>query len=146
MNNTYKKEIKKVVSSMHMGNLLFKSYINKTNNEKLKKELLLVLDRFESHLNKLKIVSRKYYVDNIDKLSFRQEMTLNLQLMKRFKSDFDIVSEALKGLSMGTIGMLDFIYYNKEIDGEVLDYAKVILKDYDILKERLHKFSIETYC
>ena len=83
MNNTYKKEIKKVVSSMHMGNLLFKSYINKTNNEKLKKELLLVLDRFESHLNKLKIVSRKYYVDNIDKLSFRQEMTLNLQLMKR---------------------------------------------------------------
>lgn len=146
MNNQTNKEIKKVVSSMHMGNYLFKSYIKRTKDEKLKAELQNVLDRFISHVNKFKIVTNKYHVKNIDKFSFAQEVGINMQLMKQYKSDFAIVSDALKGLNMGMLGMLDFIYKNKNIDENVKDYAKVVLKDYDILTERLHKFSLETYC
>lgn len=146
MNNQTNKEIKKVVSSMHMGNYLFKSYIKRTKDEKLKAELQNVLDRFVSHVNKFKIVTNKYHVKNIDKFSFAQEVGINMQLMKQYKSDFAIVSDALKGLNMGMLGMLDFIYKNKNIDENVKDYAKVVLKDYDILTERLHKFSLETYC
>ena len=146
MNSQINKEIKKVVSSMRMGNYLFKSYIKRTNDEKLKVELQNVLDRFESHINKIKIVSTKYHVKNIEKLSFKQELGLNMQLMKQYKNDFSIVSDALKGLNMGMLGMLDFIYKNKNVDESVKDYAKVVLKDYDLLTERLHKFSLETYC
>ena len=69
-----------------------------------------------------------------------------MQLMKQYKDDFCIVSDALKGLNMGTLGMLDFIYNNQEVQHDVKEYAKVVLKDYDILKERLHKFTLETYC
>lgn len=146
MNKQTNKEIKKVVSSMHMGNYLFKSYIQRTNDEKLKIELQNVLDRFESHVNKFKIVTEKYNIKNIDKFSFSQEIGINMQLMKQYKTDFAIVSDALKGLNMGMLGMLDFIYKNKDVDESVKDYAKVVLKDYDILTERLHKFSLETYC
>ena len=144
--NSDVKEIKKVVSSMHMGNLLFKSYINRTEDEKLKKELMKVLDRFEAHVNKYKMVCQKYHIENIDKLNFKQEVSLNIQLMKQYKNDFGIISDALKGLNMGTLGMLDFIYKNKNINNEIKEYSKEVLKDYDILKERLHKFSLETYC
>ena len=69
-----------------------------------------------------------------------------MQLMKQYKNDFAIVSDALKGLNMGMLGILDFIYNNKRVDESVKDYAKVVLKDYDLLTERLHKFSLETYC
>lgn len=140
------KEIRKVVSSMHMGNLLFKNYISKATDESLKKELSKILDRFEAHVNKYKIVCSKYHVDNIDKFNLRQELSLNMQLLKQYKNDFGIISDALRGLNMGTLGMLDFIYNNKNINNEIKDYSKEVLKDYDILKERLHKFSLETYC
>lgn len=144
--NSDVKEIKKVVSSMHMGNLLFKSYIERTKDDELKKELSKILDRFEAHVNKYKMVCQKYNINNIDKLNFRQEVSLNFQLMKQYRNDFGIISDALKGLNMGTLGMLDFIYYNKNINDEIKEYSKEVLKDYDILKERLHKFSLETYC
>lgn len=144
--NSETKEIRKVVSSMHMGNLLYKNYINKALDEDLKKELMKVLDRFEAHVNKYKVVCGKYHIDNIDKLNLRQELTLNMQLLKQYKNDFDIISDALRGLNMGTLGMLEFIYNNKNVNSEIKDYSKVVLKDYDILKERLHKFSLETYC
>lgn len=146
MNNQTNKEIKKVVSSMRMGNYLFKNYIRRTKDEKLKEELKNVTDRFESHINKFKIVSNKYHVKNIERLSFPQELSLNMQLIKQYKNDFAIVSDALKGLNIGMLGILDFIYKNKFVDESVKDYAKVVLKDYDILTERLHKFSLETYC
>lgn len=144
--NSDVKEIKKVVSSMHMGNLLFKSYIERTKDEKLKVELAKILDRFEAHVNKYKMVCRKYHIDNIERLSFRQEVSLNFQLLKQYRNDFGIISDALKGLNMGTLGMLDFIYNNQNVNDEIKEYSKVVLKDYDILKERLHKFSLETYC
>lgn len=144
--NNEAKEIKKVVSSMHMGNILFKSYINRTKDEELRRELAKILDRFEAHVNKYKVVCGKYHIDNIDKLNIRQEVSLNFQLMKQYKNDFGIISDALKGLNMGTLGMLDFIYNNKNINNEIKEYSKEVLKDYDILKERLHKFSLETYC
>ena len=47
---------------------------------------------------------------------------------------------------MGTLGMLDFVYNNPDMYKDIKDYAMVVLKDYDILQERLHKFSLETYC
>ena len=62
MNKQTNKEIRKVVSSMRMGNYLFKSYIRRTHDEKLKDELQNVLDRFESHINKFRVVSAKYHV------------------------------------------------------------------------------------
>ncbi len=142
----HEKEIKKVVSSMHMGNLLYKNYIKKTNDEALKKELMRVLNRFETHVDNMKLVCRKYQIDNIDKLNARQELSLSVQLMKQYKNDYAILSDAIKGLNMGTLGMLDFIHNNQNISYDIKDYSKEILKDYDILKERLHKFGLETYC
>ena len=142
----HEKEIKKVVSSMHMGNLLYKNYIKKTNDELLKKELMRVLNRFENHVDKMKEVCSRYQIDNVDKLNVRQELSLSVQLMKQYKNDYAILSDAIKGLNMGTLGMLDFIHNNQKINYEIKDYSKEILKDYDILKERLHKFGLETYC
>lgn len=142
----HEKEIKKVVSSMHMGNLLYKNYIKKTNDELLKKELMRVLNRFENHVDKMKEVCNRYQIDNVDKLNVRQELSLSVQLMKQYKNDYAILSDAIKGLNMGTLGMLDFIHNNQKINYEIKDYSKEILKDYDILKERLHKFGLETYC
>ncbi len=142
----HEKEIKKVVSSMHMGNLLYKNYIKKTNDELLKKELMRVLNRFENHVDKMKEVCNRYQIDNVDKLNIRQELSLSVQLMKQYKNDYAILSDAIKGLNMGTLGMLDFIHNNQKINYEIKDYSKEILKDYDILKERLHKFGLETYC
>lgn len=146
MNSTNIKEIKKVVSSIHMGNLLYKSYIKKTDDETLRSELAKVLERFEKHVDEFKKLSSKYNVKSIEKLNLRQETVLNFQLLKQYKTDFDILADALRGLNMGTIGMLDFIYKNEEMDKEIKKYAEGVLKDYDILRERLHKFGVETYC
>lgn len=146
MNNENEKELKKVVSSMHMGNILFKDYINRTKDEKLKKELTTVLNRFENHTNSFKKLARKYEIDNIDKLTLRQEMGIKFQKIKKHQNDFGIITEVLRGLNMGMLGMLDFVYNNKNIDHEFKDYALEVLKDYDLLNERIHKFSLENYC
>ena len=140
------REVKKVVSSIHMGNLLFRNYINRTKDEKLKKELIQILERFESHVDYFKTLTKKYELKNVEKLNFGQEMVLSVQLMKHHKNDFGIIQEALRGLNMGTLGMLDFVYNNPDMYKDIKDYAMVVLKDYDILQERLHKFSLETYC
>lgn len=140
------REVKKVVSSIHMGNLLFRNYINRTKDEKLKKELIQILERFESHVDHFKSMTNKYDLKNVEKLNFGQEMVLSVQLMKHHKNDFGIIQEALRGLNMGTLGMLDFVYNNPDMYKDIKDYAMVVLKDYDILQERLHKFSLETYC
>ncbi len=140
------REVKKVVSSIHMGNLLFRNYINRTKDEKLKKELIQILERFESHVDYFKSMTKKYDLKNVEKLNFGQEMVLSVQLMKHHKNDFGIIQEALRGLNMGTLGMLDFVYNNPDMYKDIKDYAMVVLKDYDILQERLHKFSLETYC
>lgn len=140
------REVKKVVSSIHMGNLLFRNYINRTKDEKLKKELIQILERFESHVDHFKNMTNKYDLKNVEKLNFGQEMVLSVQLMKHHKNDFGIIQEALRGLNMGTLGMLDFVYNNPDMYKDIKDYAMVVLKDYDILQERLHKFSLETYC
>ena len=140
------REVKKVVSSIHMGNLLFRNYINRTKDEKLKKELIQILERFESHVDYFKSLTKKYDLKNVEKLNFGQEMVLSVQLMKHHKNDFGIIQEALRGLNMGTLGMLDFVYNNPDMYKDIKDYAMVVLKDYDILQERLHKFSLETYC
>ena len=129
-----------------MGNLLYKSYIKKTDDETLRSELAKVLERFEKHVDEFKKLSSKYNVKSIEKLNLRQETVLNFQLLKQYKTDFDILADALRGLNMGTIGMLDFIYKNEEMDKEIKKYAEGVLKDYDILRERLHKFGVETYC
>ena len=146
LNSTNIKEIKKVVSSIHMGNLLYKSYIKKADDQALRGELAKVLERFEKHVDEFKKLANKFNVKNIERLNLRQEAVLNFQLLKQYKTDFDILADALRGLNMGTIGMLDFIYKNGEMDQSIKKYAEGVLKDYDILKERLHKFGVETYC
>ena len=75
------REVKKVVSSIHMGNLLFRNYINRTKDEKLKKELIQILERFESHVDYFKSLTKKYDLKNVEKLNFGQEMVLSVQLM-----------------------------------------------------------------
>lgn len=144
--NSDVKDVKKVISSIHMGNLLFRNYINRTKDEKLKRELMQILERFESHVEHYKNMTKKYNLKNVEKLNVGQEMVLSVQLMKHHKNDFGIIQEALRGLNMGTLGMLDFIYNNPNIYKDIKDYSMVVLKDYDILKERLHKFTLETYC
>lgn len=144
--NSDVKDVKKVISSIHMGNLLFRNYINRTKDEKLKRELMQILERFESHVEHYKNMTKKYNLKNVEKLNMGQEMVLSVQLMKHHKNDFGIIQEALRGLNMGTLGMLDFIYNNPNIYKDIKDYSMVVLKDYDILKERLHKFTLETYC
>ncbi len=127
-------------SSLRMGELTFKNYYNKARNENLKTLLKEIRDRLVFHEEEVEKILHERMKDPDTSMKWKQKLVLIMVENKSYDEDIYLILDAIDALSKAIKGGVTFLYTHGELDDELYNPLKEIVKDYDNLIVRLKKY------
>ena len=126
-------ELNKFLSYMHMGNTIYRIYLEhakKLENEKLIHLIIEIQEIFKTH---------EEAIANLIMMGVYKEK------LKTFDNAFDICLSAIKATNMGMISALRFLDENKELSKGIKEYIIKVIDDYGIIINKLKEFLLQEY-
>ncbi|WP_097027674.1 hypothetical protein [Clostridium peptidivorans] len=140
------KEMNKFLKGIHMGGSTFEDYLAKTEDSELKNELKVILESFKRHEEAITNRIEKIDGNAADTLGLIGTMSEFFEKIKLIpvNTDLEVCEHAVKAMEMGIYQGEKFIDENKDLDLNLLDEVKAVVRDYDNQLRRVKQI-IEKY-
>ena len=141
-------ELNKFLSYMHMGNTIYRIYLEhakKLENEKLIHLIIEIQEIFKTHEEAIANLIKEFDEKPTDDLTFAGMMGVYKEKLKTFDNAFDICLSAIKATNMGMISALRFLDENKELSKGIKEYIIKVIDDYGIIINKLKEFLLQEY-
>lgn len=126
-------EMNKFLKGIHMGGTTFKEYLDKAQSQKLKDELIKIIESFKKHEEVITKSISDLGGDAADSLGIMGTMGQLFEKVKLITADTDeeVLEHAIKAMDMGIKNANKFIEENKNLDDSLMKEVKGVVKDYD---------------
>ena len=141
-------ELNKFLSYMHMGNTIFRIYLEhakKLENKKLINLIVEIQEIFKTHEEAIANLIKEFDEKPTDDLTFAGMMGVYKEKLKTFNNSFDICLSATKATNMGMISALRFLDENKELSKGIKEYIIKVIDDYGIIINKFKEFLLQEY-
>ncbi len=139
-------ELNKFLSYIHMGNETFRLYYEKAcelNNKELKTLICNIQETFKKHEEIVTSVLEKNGYECSDDVTLIGKMALLIEELKLVNDSFCICERAIKSVNMGLLSGLKMLYYNKNIDCEIISVMKDVISDYTDIMEKINDYILK---
>ena len=127
------KELNKFLTGIHMGGATFKDYLDKAQNLEFKSTLKKIIESFKVHEAAITHRIGALGGNASDSLGIRGNIVEAFEKIKLIPVDTDaeVCEHAIKSLNMRIKNANKFMEANKNMEQNVMNDIKGVIKDYD---------------
>lgn len=124
--------MRRFLSSVHMGSAIVKECDRRSDDLKIKRIWMEILDSMAAHEKALINILKDLNVNASVNLTCGEKMGILMTKMKlKSKDDFAVALLGIEAMQMGITGSLQFLYDHRYINQQFVDTAIEIVEDYD---------------